>query len=225
MNDFIQTYVERDLPALGLNASPTRVRTLLTMLVGAHGHLLNVSELARSLGLTAPTVQSYLDFLEHAFLIRRLSPYFVNINKRLVKSPKLYLRDSGMLHALADIEDNETLAGSLQVGASWEGYIVQQIIAQLPYQVQPYFYRTADGSELDLVLVRGTKPVVGIEIKYTNAPTLSRGNYIATRDLGNIPLVVVTPSAEDFRLDERVQVCSLRSVWQYLNPLKVLRSN
>ncbi|ADB42904.1 hypothetical protein CLV58_11539 [Spirosoma oryzae] len=222
MNDFIQTYVERDLPALGLGASPARVRTLLSMLVSVHGNQLNVSELARSLGLSVPTIQHYLDFLEQAFLIRRLPPYFVNIGKRLVKSPKLYLRDSGMFHALAAIGSLEVLSGSLYVGSSWEGYVVQQVMATIGYDIQPYFYRTADGSELDILLVQGTKPVVGIEIKYTNAPTLSRGNYIASRDLGDIPLLVVTPSADDFRLQEHVQVCSLQTLWQHLSAYSVV---
>lgn len=222
MNDFIQTYVERDLPNLGLGASPSRVRTLLSMLVSVHGNQLNMSELARSLGLSVPTIQSYLDFLENAFLIRRLLPYFVNVGKRLVKAPKLYLRDSGMLHTLAGINSFEELSGSLYIGSSWEGYVIQQVIAGLSYDTQAYYYRTADGSELDLLLVRGNRPVVGLEIKYTNAPTLSRGNYIASRDVGNVPLLVITPSAQDFRPDEQTQVCSLATVWQYLKPLHVL---
>ncbi len=224
MNDFIQTYVERDLPALGLGASPARVRTLLSMLVSTHGNQLNASELARSLGLSVPTIQGYLDFLEQAFLIRRLPPYFINIGKRLVKTPKLYLRDSGMFHALAAIDSIEALSGSLYVGSSWEGYLVQQVVARLAHDTQPYYYRTADGSELDLVLVRGSKPVVGIEIRYSNAPKLSRGNSIAGRDLGDLPLLVVTPSAEDFRLDAQVQVCSLTTLWARLQPYNVLNN-
>lgn len=127
-----------------------------------------------------------------------------------------------MFHNLAAVETIEALAGSLYIGASWEGYIVQQVIAHLAYNTQAYYYRTADGSELDLVLVRGGKPIVGIEIKYTNAPTLSRGNYIAGQDLGNIPLLVVTPSAADFRIDNKVQVCSLATVWQHLQSHQVL---
>lgn len=222
MNDFIQTYVERDLPGLGLGAPPTRVRILLSMLVSVHANQLNTSALARSLGLSVPTIQHYLDFLEQAFLIRRLSPYFVNIGKRLIKAPKLYLRDSGMFHALAAIQTTEILSGSLYVGSSWEGYVVQQVVANLAYDTQPYYYRTADGSELDLLLVRGGQPVVGIEIKYTNAPVLSRGNYIASRDLGTIPLLVVTPSAQDFRIDAHAQICSIATLWQHLIPYNVL---
>ena len=225
MNDFIQAYVERDLPSLGLGASPTRVRALLSMLVSVHANQLNTSALSRSLGISVPTVQHYLDFLEQAFLIRRLPPYFINIGKRLVKSSKLYLRDSGMFHALTDIDSVEMLSGSLYVGASWEGYVVQQVIANLAYIVQAYYYRTADGSELDLVLVRGGKPVVGLEIKYTNAPSLSRGNYISSHDLGDIPLLIVTPSAIDFRLGEQIWVCSLATVWSYLRSYKLINES
>lgn len=216
MNDFITTYVERDLPMLGLSASSTVVRNLLSVLVGVHANLLNISELSRSLGLSVTAVSRYLDFLENAFLIRRLQPWHLNIKKRIVKSPKLFVRDSGMLHALADIADVEVLAGSLWLGGSWEGYIVQQIIAQLSYNIRPYFYRTADGSELDLVLVRGVSPVLGIEIKYSNSPKLSAGNYIAAKDLGDIPILVVTPSAGDYKLPQNVQVCELQSLKEHL---------
>ena len=216
MNDFISTYIERDLPLLGMPASSVIIRNLFSMLISIHGNLLNTTDLSRSLSLSSPTVHSYLDFLENAFIIRRLQPYYVNINKRLTKSPKLFIRDSGMFHALADIADSETLAGSLLVGSSWEGYVIQQIIAQLSYNVRPYFYRTADGSELDLVLVRGANPVLGIEIKYSNSPKLSRGNYIASKDLGDIPLLVVTPSATDYKMAENVEVCSLQTLNQHL---------
>jgi predicted AAA+ superfamily ATPase len=216
MNDFIGTYIERDLPLLGLPASSVVIRNLFSMLVSVHGNLLNTADLSRSLSLSSPTVHSYLDFLENAFIIRRLQPYYVNINKRLTKSPKLFIRDSGMFHALADITNNEALVGSLLVGSSWEGYVIQQIIAQLSYNISPYFYRTADGSELDLALIRGVNPVLGIEIKYSNSPKLSRGNYIASKDLGDIPLLVITPSATDYKMAENVDVCSLQTLNSYL---------
>jgi uncharacterized protein len=216
MNDFISTYIERDLPLLGLAASPLIIRNLFSMLISVHGNLLNISDLSRSLVLSSTTVTRYLDFLENAFIIRRLQPYYVNINKRLTKSPKLFIRDSGMFHALADIANSESLTGSLLVGSSWEGYVIQQIIAQLPYNIRPYFYRTADGSELDLLLVRGGNPVLGIEIKYSNSPKLSRGNYIAQKDLGEIPLLVVTPSAGDYKMADNIQVCSLLTLNEHL---------
>ena len=222
MSDFISTYIERDLPLLGLPASSVVIRNLFSMLISVHGNLLNTADLSRSLALSSPTVHSYLDFLENAFIIRRLQPYYININKRLTRSPKLFIRDSGMFHALADISDNEALVGSLLVGSSWEGYVIQQIIAQLSYNIRPYFYRTADGSELDLVLVRGANPVLGIEIKYSNSPKLSRGNYIALQDLGDIPLLVITPSATDFMMAENVEVCSLLTLNEHLRDRKLI---
>ena len=220
MNDFITTYIERDLPLLGLAASPIVIRNLFTMLISVHGNMLNMSDLSRSLSISSNTIGRYLDFLENAFIIRRLPPYFVNINKRIVKSPKLYIRDSGMFHALADITNIDALKGHLLVGSSWEGYVIQQIVAQLAYNIRPYFYRTVDGTELDLVLVRGGMPVLGIEIKYSNAPKLSRGNYIALVDLGNIPLLVITPSATDFKLAENINVCSLSTLNQHISSYK-----
>jgi predicted AAA+ superfamily ATPase len=219
MSDFINTYIERDLPLLGLPGNPNNVRLLLSMLVSVHGGLLNVSQLANSLKMTVPTVQTYLDYLENAFLVRRLLPWHVNVSKRLVKTPKIYIRDSGMLHSLASISNSEDLAGNIILGNSWEGYVIQQIIAILPFNVRPYFYRTQDGAELDLILVSGTSVKVAIEIKYSNSPVLSRGNTLAQEDMGSPLLLVVTPSAEDFNLRENVTVCSIATVAAHLKKL------
>ncbi|PSL29581.1 hypothetical protein CLV60_105423 [Dyadobacter jiangsuensis] len=219
MGDFISTYLERDLPLLGIPANPRDTRLLMNMLVSVHGSLLNVSQLANSLKMSVPTVQNYLGYLENAFLIRRLQPWFVNISKRLVKTPKLYIRDSGMLHSLAGITDSEELAGNILLGNSWEGYVIQQVIASLPYNIQSYFYRTQDGAELDLVLVKGNSARVAIEIKYTNSPVLSRGNTFAQQDLGSPPLLVVTPSAEDYNMRENVMVCSIGTLAEHLKKL------
>lgn len=219
MGDFISTYLERDLPLLGIPANPRDMRLLMNMLVSVHGSLLNVSQLANSLKMSVPTVQNYLGYLESAFLIRRLQPWFVNISKRLVKTPKVYIRDSGMLHSLAGITDAEELAGNILLGNSWEGYVIQQVIAGLPYNIQPYFYRTQDGAELDLVLVKGNNVKVAIEIKYTNSPVLSRGNTLAQEDLGNPTLLVVTPSAEDYNMRENVVVCSISTLGGHLKIL------
>ncbi|GAA4398014.1 ATP-binding protein [Nibrella viscosa] len=222
MESFLQTYVQRDLPDLGLTAGPATIRRLLTMLVGIHGGQLNYSELARSLDLSVATIQYYVDFLENAFLIRRLSPYFLNIGKRLVKAPKLYIRDSGLVHALADITDYNALTGNILLGASWEGYVVQQLIARLPLGVTPYYYRTQNGAELDLLLVKGGKPVVSIEIRYSNAPALKRGNTQAIADLQTEQNLVVTPEAEGYWLRKDVRVCSIHSVWDELRNLGVM---
>jgi len=207
--DFIQTYLERELPLLGLMTSPVLLRNLLRMLMGVHGNVLNYSDLSRSLGLDVNTIKRYIDFFEYSFIIRRLQPYFTNISKRVVKSPKLYFRDSGLLHAFAGISKAEDLEGFLQKGNSWEGFVIQDVIAKLKQEISPYFFRTQDGSELDLVLVKGTMPVLGIEVKYSNAPSPSKGNTIAAQDLGNIPVLIVTPSAnEDFSIGPQKTVTS-----------------
>ncbi len=222
MESFIQTYVQRDLPALGLAANPTTIRRLLTMLVNVHGGQLNYSDLARSLDISVATVQQYIGFLENAYLIRRLPPYFVNIGKRLVKAPKVYIRDSGLVHALVDINDYHALTGSLLLGASWEGYVIQQLIARLPMGVTPFYYRTQNGAELDLVLVKGGKPVVTIEIRYSSDPSLKRGNTQAIADLQTVRNLIVTPEAEGYWLRNDVKVCSINSVWTELSDAGVM---
>ncbi|RRB04384.1 ATP-binding protein [Larkinella rosea] len=222
MESFIQTYVQRDLPQLGLSAQPAVIRQLLTMLVSIHSGQLNYSDLSRSLDLTVTTIQQYIGFLENAYLIRRLAPYFVNIGKRLVKAPKIFIRDSGLVHALADISDYNSLTGSILLGASWEGYVIQQIISRLPMNVTPYYYRTQNGAELDLVLVKAGKPMVSVEIRYSNDPSLKRGNTEAISDLQTPFNLVVTPEAEGYWLRKDVKVCSIQSVWVELANAGVL---
>jgi uncharacterized protein len=213
---FVQTYIERDLPALGLSASPELMRNMLRMLTNVQGGMLNYTDLSDSLNVSLPTVKTYIDFLESAFLIRRLKPYYANISKRLVKSPKLFFRDTGILHHLMGIQDFEGLQGNIGLGNSWEGYVIQQIITNLKPDVEPYFYRTKDKSELDLVLVQNTKIKVTIEVKYGNSPNVSRGNTLAINDLeANINLIV-TPQADDYWYRNNLRVCNISTVWQYL---------
>ncbi len=221
--NFIQTYVERELPLLGLNTNPMFTRNLLSMVAHVHGNLLNVSDLSRSLGKDASTIKNGLDYLERSFLIRRIEPYFVNISKRIVKSPKIFIRDSGILHALIGIEDTETLQGHIVKGNSWEGFVIQQVIARLSQNVFPYFYRTQDGTELDLLLVKGIKPVLGIEIKYTNAPQLGKSTTIASNDFGQLPILVVTPSIdEDYAISDAISVTSFDRIWAKLTEMKLI---
>lgn len=222
MDSFIQTYIQRDLPDLGLSAPPSTIRALLTMLSSIQGGQLNYSDLARSLDVSVATVQSYVGFLENTYLIRRLPPYFVNIGKRLVKAPKIYVRDSGLMHRLAGIDDFNALSGNLLLGGSWEGYVVQQVIARLPADVTPFYYRTQNGAELDLLLVKGGKAVVALEIRYSNAPSLTRGNTQAIMDLGIEHTLIVTPEADGYWLRKDVQVCSIQNVWQSLAPLGMM---
>jgi uncharacterized protein len=220
---FIQTYTERDLPMLGLRVSPAMMRNLLIMLAHLHGNLLNLSDLSRSLGRDLAAVRHMIDFLEHAFLVRRLQPFYVNISKRLVKSPKLYIRDTGLLHTLLGIATAEDLDGHPGKGNSWEGFIIQQVVASLATGVTAYFYRTQDGSELDLVLVRGGRAVIGMEVKHSNAPSLKRGVTVAAQTLGDIPVLAVTPSVdEDYALNATVTVTSFGRMWGHLAQMGLL---
>lgn len=214
--DFIRSYLERDLPQLGLSVSPTFMRRLLMMIASIQGGIVNYSMLANSLGLSQPTVSKAVDFLEQAFLVRRLMPYFVNIGKRLVKSPKIYIRDSGLLHHLLNIKEYDSLLGHIVAGGSWEGYVIQEVISQLPSDALPFYYRSQDGSELDLVIERGLGISLAIEIKLSDSPTISRGNTIALTDIGNPPLLIVTPSATDFQLKPNIWVCSIKTLSQNL---------
>jgi predicted AAA+ superfamily ATPase len=218
--DFIQTYIERELPILGLKTSPAVSRNLLRMLTGIHGNLLNYSMLANSLGIDLNTIKRMIDLYEDAFLIRRLQPFYINVSKRLVKTPKLFIRDSGLQHALAGIEDMEELEGYAGKGNSWEGFVIQQIIALLKPSIVPFFYRTQDGVELDLLLVKGNRPVVGIEIKYSNAPKITRGTTIASKDFDNLPIWIVTPGVEEnYAINQNISVTGLKGILTILKGL------
>jgi uncharacterized protein len=220
---FVKTYIESDLQLLGLRASPIVLRKLLQMLVSIHGNILNYSQLANSMGLSSHTVTTYLDFLEHSFVLRRLQPYFTNIGKRLVKSPKIYFRDTGLLHYLSSINSYDALISHILAGHSWEGYVIEQIIGRLAPQVQPYFYRTQNGAEIDLCLLKNSEIVACFEIKLSNNPSSSKGNTEAVQDLNCNNNFIVTPSASDKKPNTLWQVCSLDSLWSYLTPLEVLK--
>lgn len=223
--DFIKNYLEIELPSLGLRVSSITLRNLLKMLSQIHGNLINYSDLSRSLGLDVNTVKRYIDYFEYSFIIRRIQPYFLNISKRLVKSPKLYYRDSGIFHALAGVQDSEDLESFVLKGNSWEGFVIQNIIVNLKSTVSYYFYRTQDGTELDLVLVKGNQPFLGIEVKYSNTPKISKSITLASNDLGNIPVLVITPSAtEDYYLSEKVQVTSFERMFRILLSYKLIEA-
>lgn len=213
--DFINSFIERDLPQFGLNAPSRTLWTLLQMLSSVHANVLNQSMLANAIGLSSPTIARYLSYLERAYFIRFLQPWHININKRLVKSPKVFFQDSGVLHSISGINNMGQLLGNPIAGASWEGYVVQQIIANLPQHVFPYFYRTKEGSELDLVLIKGNKAIMAIEVKMSSSPSLSRGNRIALEDVGRPPLYIITPNAGDYPLEENIRVCDMLSFWKY----------
>ena len=181
---FITTYLERDLPQLGIRVPAQQMRGFWQMVAHLHGQLWNASSVARSLGVTAPTANHYLAILEDTFLVRRLQPYHANLKKRLVKSPKVYFRDSGILHALLGIVSFEQLLGHPARGASWEGLAIEQLVNLAPSTWRTYFFRTAAGAEVDVLAVPPGKPPIPVEIKASLAPTLSRGFREAFSDLG-----------------------------------------
>jgi predicted AAA+ superfamily ATPase len=220
MQNFVMTYLERDLPQLGFSGNSVAARRLWTMLAHNHANLVNFSELGRSLELSHNTIKSYLDFMEKAFLIRQLHPYTVNLGKRVVKTPKVYIRDSGIFHFLLGIEHLDDLFGNLKLGASWEGFVIEQIIGSLPPNRSFYFYRTREGSELDLVIAKAGQPLAGIEIKYGSDIRPSKGNTLAANAMNLKHRYVVTRDSEDFILRNGFRVCSLeRFLYQYLPEL------
>lgn len=220
---FMKTYVETDLRLLGLKASPIVIQKLLRMLVTIQGMTVNYSNIGNSMGISGVTIQNYMDYLEHSFIIRRLQPYFVNVGKRLVKSPKLYFRDAGILHYLSNIDDYDSLVTNIIAGHSWEGYVIEQIISRLAGNVHPYYYRTQNGAEIDLCLLKGNEIVAAFEIKLSNKPSTSKGNTEAVQDLKSQHNFIVTPSSETFTVNSLWQVCNIENIWEYLQPLKVLK--
>lgn len=194
---FLTTYVERELPALGLSVSPQLVQRLFQMLAHLHGSIINYSQLAAALGVSSPTIHKTIDYLENAFLIRRLSPWFTNAKKRIVKSPKVYIRDVGVLLNLLKLYNMQNLLGHPQCGAVWEGFVLEQTINQWGKKYDYYYYRTQDGTEADLVLVKAGKPFAVAESKFNNAPSLTSGTFRAIDDLETKHNYVVTPRQED----------------------------
>jgi uncharacterized protein len=209
LSNFIQTFIQRDLQELGHGISTDTIGKLLEMLSYLHGNLLSVVDLSRSLGVSSPTISRYLDLLEGAFVICRLQPYHANVSKRLVKSPKVYVRDSGILHQLARINSLDQLMAHPLVGASWEGYVIEQIRRVAGNDWQYYFYRTQVGAETDLVLVSPTGQKICIEIKLSNSPTVSKGFYESVRDIKPDNQFVIVPDDYGYIKNDGTQVCNL----------------
>ncbi|TCD29446.1 ATP-binding protein [Pedobacter psychrodurus] len=211
IDDFIVSYVERDLAKMfGVDLAPTLLRNFWSMLAHLNGNLFNGESFARSLGVSAPTVNRYLDFLEGGFLIRRLQPWFVNAKKRLIKSPKTYIRDTGILHRLLNIPRYSDLFGHPGVGASWEGYVVEQIYQIKEKQTDLFFYRTQTGAECDLILVQGITTLACIEIKLSNAPTISKGFINCIKDLEPKYRYIITPKSETYVTANDITVTNIK---------------
>jgi uncharacterized protein len=207
---FIQTYLERDLPALGPRLPTETVRRFWQMLAHSQGQMLNASRLAAGLGVSGQTVARYLDTLVDLLLVRRLQPWTANPSKRLVRSPRVYVRDSGVAHALLSIPDQETLLGHPVAGPSWESFIIENLIAAAPAGSKPWFYRTAEGAEIDLLLDLGAAGRWAIEVKRSiSSPGPSKGFHLASDDVKATRRLVVYPGKEPFRIDAKTEVTPL----------------
>jgi predicted AAA+ superfamily ATPase len=208
--DFIRSYLERDIPQLGPRIPATTLRRLWTMLAHQQGGLLNAAALARALAVDGKTVASYLDLLVDLLLVRRLPPWHANIGKRLVKSPKVYVRDSGLVHALLGIEEPETLLGHPVAGGSWEGMVIESLVAAAPAGSQAHFFRTAAGAEIDLLLsLPGRRKPWAIEIKRSLAPRLERGFHLASESIRPERSFVVYAGSERYALAGEVEAIAL----------------
>jgi len=202
---FIQTYLERDIPQLGLRVPAAALRRFWTMIAHSHGQLWNGAKIAAGLGVSNPTVRHYLDILQDTFIVRQLPPYHANTKKRLVKSPRVYVRDSGILHALLHLPGMDDLLGHPIVGGSWEGWVIEQLLAIMPSTWQASFYRTSAGAEIDLVLERANQRIA-IEVKHSLDPRPSKGFWLALADLGDVQAYVIYPGKERYPLAPNVEV-------------------
>ena len=218
--DFIRTYLERDIPALGPRIAAETLRRFWTMLAHRQSALSNAADLGRALGVDGKTVASYLDLLVDLMLVRRLEPWLANIGKRLVRSPRIYVRDTGILHALLGLGTMDDLLGHPVAGASWEGLVVETAHATMPDGTEAQFYRSGAGAEVDLVLTLPGGGCWAIEVKRSLAPKVERGFHHACEDLQPERRIVVYPGVEAFPLPNGIEVMSLRQFGQELSALR-----
>ncbi|MGR3814757.1 MAG: ATP-binding protein [Cognatishimia activa] len=214
--DFIRTYLERDIPSFGLRIPTETLRRFWTMLAHEQGGLLNAAKLAGNLGVSGQSVARYLDLLVDLMLVRRLPPWHSNAGKRLVKSPKVYIRDSGLTHALLGIEAQEDLLGHPVVGGSWEGFCIENLIAAAPRGTEASFYRSSAGAEIDLVLKLPKGQIWGIEIKRTTSPKVTRGFHIAAEELDVSERILVYADEKDVPGQGGVRAMPLMSALERL---------
>jgi hypothetical protein len=207
--DFIRTYLERDMPQFGPRIAAETLRRFWTMLAHRQGSLLNAADLARSLGADAKTVARYLDLLVDLLLVRRLPPWHANVGKRLVKSPRVLLRDSGILHALLGIADLDGLLGNPVLGASWEGFVIENLLSVAPDGVMGYYYRTSGGAEIDLLLVFPDGRRWAVEVKRSLKPQPERGFHSACADLAPARRFIVYPGKERYPLTADIEAVPL----------------
>lgn len=214
--DFIRTYLERDVPLFGPRIPAETMERLWTMLAHKQGTLLNASDLAKALQVSAQSINRYIDLLVDLLLVRRLKPYHINTQKRLVKSPKIYVRDSGILHALLGIDNLEKLYGHPVIGMSWEGFVLENLLSALPWRAVPFFYRTHVGAEIDLVIEHGDGDLWAIEIKRSLKAKLEKGFYFSKQDLKPQRSFVVHSGTDDFPLSEGIEAVSIQTMMTLL---------
>lgn len=208
--NYITTYLERDIPQLGIMVPARTLRRFWMMLAHYHGHILNFAEIGRAFGISDMTVRRYVEILEGTYMIRVISPYFTNTSKRLVRRPKLYIRDSGIFHTLMGIGDFNQLVSNPRIGASWEGFALEETLGLLNRRSEEvFFWSTHSGAEVDLVYHHKGK-LYGIEFKYADAPCLTRSMRSALNDLDLERISVIYPGADSYSVHDRVRVVSLR---------------
>jgi uncharacterized protein len=211
---YLQSYLERDFQYSGNTVPLLTIQRYLQMLANNQGQLFNSNRLGDSLGISYHTVRNYADFFEKSFITRTLQPFIPNLSKRITKSPKIYIRDSGILHSLLNIRDMNQLLGHPVYGFSWEGYVIENIINSADGW-QPWFYRTATGNEIDLVLTRGEK-MIAFECKGTLTPEITKGTYTALADLNNCELFIVAPVKQLYFFKKNIQVGNLSDALSYV---------
>lgn len=207
---FIGTLLERDLPQWGVRVSAVALRRFWTMVAHYHGQTWNAAEPARALGVSESTTRRYLDLLTDAFMLRQLAPWHANLRKRQVKAPKVYVRDSGLLHQLLGIDTTRDLMSHPKLGASWEGFAIEQVLAREPHD-EAYYWATHQGAEIDLLLRQGDR-LVGVEIKRTDAPRITPSIRIALEDLGLERIVVIYPGQRRYAIADRVEAVPLETL-------------
>lgn len=212
---YLQSYLERDLQYSGNTIPLFTVQRFLQMLANNQGQIFNSNRLADALGISYHTVRSYADFFEKSFITRTLQPFLPNLSKRITKSPKIYIRDTGILHSLLHINDINQLLGHPVFGYSWEGYVIENILISA-MGWQPWFYRTATGNEIDLVLTKGDK-ILAFECKAKLTPEVSKGTYVALEDLGNCKLFIVSLVKEPYWLKKNIQVGNILDAIRYVS--------
>ena len=207
--DFIRTYLERDIPQLGPRIPTQTLERFWTMLAHNQGGIVNASQLGRNLEVSSVTINRYLDLMVDLLLVRRLQPYTTNVGKRLVRAPKIYVRDSGLVHSLLNIATINELLGNPVVGGSWEGFVIENILSVVQGNVLPYYYLTSAGAEIDLILEFSGKEKWAIEIKRSSAPVLSKGFYIACDDIKADKRFVVYGGSENFSMGNDITAIPL----------------